>query len=251
MGLVLYRFFVFLLCLSSLAPLGAVTDTISQNFNGTTIPAGDTIWFSANVQLTGNLPSAPVNIYAVDGVISFTANSQVYNIAVPNGTITFNPSTTTASTSFTDSQWSTVAKTSSTNTFLVGVQFAVPAGGLPKNIKNVSFTVGFMSDTPGITLNWKWGAAVYTQFNTYDNIGVWPTNSNGMQPGTPTNELKFLTGGATGGGGSNYTGSFSSSSSITPDVVMAPEPETWLILASTLALGAFLQYRRRTHRKPI
>lgn len=247
----IFNNFIFLLTFSFLMPLSALatTSTINSNFNGTSIPAGDTVWFSANIHLTGSLPSTPVNIYMVDGKIS----SALFNITVPNGQVFFNPSAASASTLFNGGQWLTTATAPNpTNTFMEGVAFSVPVSGLPGGINPVTWTANFTTDTPGINLSWQWAAAVYTNganFSNLNNIGVWPTNSGGLQPGTPTNETSFVTGGARGGGGSNYTGSFSATAAVVPDLPV-PEPGTYFILG-TMLMSILLFAKRREHRAMI
>lgn len=73
----------------------------------------------------------------------------------------------------------------------------------------------------------QWGASVYTSFDTdYNALGVKPVDDNKASEyknsdhaGTPENFKPFVTGGATGGGGSNYTGSYSATGScaLTPE----------------------------------
>lgn len=240
--------FIFLWLLLPVSLL-ATTSSIKADFNGTPISAGNTLWFSSSLQLTGALPSAPVNIYLVDGSISFKVNSTTYTIAVPNAQVFFNPSAATSSTSFSNGQWLTSTTGPNTNlTFLQGVAFAAPAGGLPGGIKNVTWSGNFTTDTSNINLNWKWAAAVYTNnanFTDLASIGVWPTNSSGFQPGTPTNEISFITGGARGGGGSNYTGSFSGSESVSPSFVALPEPSVYLLLGSFLGIFYLMAGRKK------
>ena len=54
----------------------------------------------------------------------------------------------------------------------------------------------------------------------YNSLGVKPTHTNAClynnsdHAGTPENKKSFLVGGAAGGGGSNYTGSWSSTSGL-------------------------------------
>jgi hypothetical protein len=63
---------------------------------------------------------------------------------------------------------------------------------------------------------------VYTQFTTdLNGIGVKPIDGGQMNPynnsdhaGTPENFKSFVTGGARGGGGSNFTGSYSGTASV-------------------------------------
>ena len=168
--------------------------------------------------------------------ITFTANNQTYSVKVPNSTITFSSSTTTASTNFAlltpnflGAGWDTQLPSSGLagKDLMTAVEFAVPAAGLPGGIKNVAFTARFSSFATGLTVNWQWAAAVYTSFDIhYNGLGVKPVDDNHASQyqnsdhaGTPENFKASVTGGATGGGGSNFTGSYSATGScaLTPD----------------------------------
>jgi hypothetical protein len=93
----------------------------------------------------------------------------------------------------------------------------------------VTWSGVFTSDTPGVTLQWQWAAAVYTSFNSdYNALGVKPVDDNhasqyqnGDHAGTPENYKAFVTAGARGNGGANYTGGYSGTLSVTP---CAPTP---------------------------
>jgi hypothetical protein len=82
----------------------------------------------------------------------------------------------------------------------------------------------FTTDTPGVTVQWQWAAAVYPNFSTgYNTLGVKPVDDNKASQyqnsdhaGTPETFKSFVTGGARGGGGSNYTGSYSATGSTIP-----------------------------------
>lgn len=74
-------------------------------------------------------------------------------------------------------------------------------------------------------MQWQWAAAVYT--NTFSNnnnaIGVKPVDDtkasqykNSDHAGTPENYKQYVTGGATGGGGSNWTGGYSGTAGVAP-----------------------------------
>ena len=95
----------------------------------------------------------------------------------------------------------------------------------PADVKGatVTWTANFSANVKGISINWKAGSAVYTANMTqptYNALGVKPTHTNSClynnsdHAGTPENEKKYLIGGAAGGGGSNYTGSWSSTASV-------------------------------------
>jgi hypothetical protein len=75
-----------------------------------------------------------------------------------------------------------------------------------------------------MTILWKWGAAVYARFSTdYNLLAIKPTHSSscvypnsdhagtpeGVDPSSGVAFKNFVIGGARGGGGSNWTGSWS------------------------------------------
>jgi hypothetical protein len=209
-----------LTCPSSPPPPTCPTASIKSNFNGTAIPGGDWIWFNSVLKASGA---------SSGGTITFTGQTITFGsttVPVRDATITFSPSATTATTVFNvpELRWeTTVPAKFGDNVFLSGLGFHVPAGGLPGGINPVTWSGNF-STSPGISLNWQWGAAVYGEAFTnggvleYEYLKVKPVHStsldayhNGDQAGTPENPLvkHAVTGGARGGGGSNFTGSYS------------------------------------------
>jgi hypothetical protein len=205
------------------------TSSISGNFNGTAIDESNYLWFTSVFKLNGQV-SSPVTLYATHGTITFTANGKAYTIIVPNSVITFSPTVTLATNDFQHlSQkslgigWNTQLQSSGLagNDLSQAVRFEVPAGGLPGGIKNVSWQTTFSSFTSNLSVNWQWAAAVYTQFIAdYDALAVKPVDDNKASQyqnsdhaGTPENYKTFVIGGASGGGGSNYTGSLSATAS--------------------------------------
>ncbi|HEY9152283.1 MAG TPA: hypothetical protein VIN60_05305, partial [Anaerolineales bacterium] len=152
-----------------------------------------------------------------------------YYLPVPDTLITISPTATQAATTFNTqmNRWETTVPTSYTgNIFLGGLAFQVPAGGLPGGINPVTWSGQFTSDTAGVSLNWQWAAAVYTQFNAdLNQVGVKPIDgdklnsyTNSDHAGTPENYKSYVTGGARGGGGSNWTGGYSGTASVIPVV---------------------------------
>jgi hypothetical protein len=87
----------------------------------------------------------------------------------------------------------------------------------------VTWSGTFVSDTAGVQVKWKWAAAAYSNFsNNYNLLGVKPVDDNHASQyqnsdhaGTPENFKAYVIGGARGGGGSNYTGSYSGTKSVT------------------------------------
>jgi len=214
---------------------------IHYDSNLPAIATGNFIWFNAVVNNVNGLPSGgnppQVKLYLTNSMISFTANNTNYTVPVPNAVVTFNSSSQSsgAKTTYdlTNSRWSTsVAKTGLTgNTFVTGVAFPVPAT-FPTGIQNVAWSTSFSTDTPGISLQWQWGAAVYSSFSSTYATAASPANTNtlgvnaedgsanvnGTDPaGTPEAYKTALVFGATGGG-TNYSGYFTPGAGVVPTV---------------------------------
>ena len=201
---------------------------------GSVVPAGgQTITFTSQ-SIVLVVPSGP--------------NMGTITLTVPDSEIIFSTSATTAMTTFTGGMWvTTVPATFGDNIFLSGLSYLIPAGGLPGGVSPVTWKGTFGSSAP-FSLQWQWGAAVYTTFSTnYNSLGVKPTHSttidayhNGDQAGTPENFTADVTGGARGGGGSNFTGSLSATGCA---VFVIPEyPLIGTLLAALIPLASLAFY---------
>ena len=205
----------------------SVSTSNTSNFNGTSINPGTFIWFSSNLSVKG-VGSQLVNVFFKNQTIQFTADKP-YTLTVPDAVVTFDPSVSCASTIFDSSTqtWrTTVPMSGSDEIFISGLTFPVPSGFSKVN-GNVKWNGSMNSDKSSIGVQWKWGAAVYSNFSTNYNV-VAPkaahSNTCGLNnsdhAGTPEGSLngmslqKFVIGGARGGGGSNFTGSWSGTVSV-------------------------------------
>src|SRR5690349_11104180 len=118
----------------ALAPNAKATSisVISSNFNGTAVPSGSFIWFTAVGKLSGSAPSTPFTVDLTNSQITFTSTDSSHTpivVNAPNAAITFGPSGTIASTSFSSGAWNTsVAFNASGNVFLDAVAFQIPSG---------------------------------------------------------------------------------------------------------------------------
>ncbi|MGB4978038.1 MAG: SdrD B-like domain-containing protein, partial [Anaerolineae bacterium] len=167
-------------------------------------------------------------IFVRQATISFTANGTPYTLPAPDARIIFDPAASTTTTSFDSAAQQWVTRVSpgnfSRNVFAGGLALTVPAGGFPGSTGPVTWTAAFTVDQPGVTFTWNWAAAVYTSFSTnYNAVGVKPVDGNTQNPydnndqaGTPENYKGAVTAGATGNGGSNYTGSWTGNRTVTP-----------------------------------
>jgi hypothetical protein len=193
--------------------------SITSNFNGTSIAAGDYIWFNSVMKLSGPAPSGGTQIYFTHQTITFEAGGVTYTLHPPDSEVIYSTSATKATFVYSGGFITTVPASFGDNVFLSGLAFEVPvtfSGG----INPVTWS-GTISGSVAQSIHWQWGAAVYTHFTTnYNALGIKPTHStnldsypNGDQAGTPENFKAYVTGGARGGGGSNFTGSYSGTGS--------------------------------------
>jgi len=169
---------------------------------------------------------------------------------VPDATILFSPTATTASTHFDSAtnRWISIVPVSraGADPFMTGLGLMLP-NGLAGGQNPVIMQATFSSDA-NVSIDWQWSAAVYTQFNSdYNNLGVLSVDGGG-QSGTPTNYERFVTGGARGGGGSNFTGSNSATGHVTLTGQPVPEPTTLVLLGTGLA-GVAAKLRKRRNKK--
>jgi hypothetical protein len=217
--------------------------TINQSsFNGIAIPSGSFIWFNANFTASG-VPKAGTKLFLTNSTIHFATDAGSYDLQVPNAQITFSDSATCASTTFdslTNAWMTTVPVSGSDEILLAGLVVPVPANFGGQGHGKVTWKGSLSSNAPGVSVKWKYGAAVYSSFSTdYNALSVKPSHGgtcagypNGEHAGTPegfnsTNGQAFktfVTGGAKGGGGSNFTGSWSGTVSVNPVSVFPISP---------------------------
>ena len=219
--------------LSVLVPIQFValgTDSsIVSNFNGNSIPGGDWIWFNSVVKPASPVPAAGLILRSVGQSITLgLPNGTDLVLSVPDAKIVYSPTATSGSTVYANRWLTTVPGSFTDNVFLSGLAFHVPSGGLPGGIKAVNWSGTFsVNSAVNVSFHWQWAAAVYTNFTgIYNALDVKPLHSssldaypNGNQAGTPEAFTAFVTGGARGGGGSNFTGSYSGTASVSPKFV--------------------------------
>ena len=169
-----------------------------------------------------HIPPGGATIEFTNSVITITSkNNGVFAYPTRPGRIVFEPSAVCAKTTFDGTQWVTTVPVSGSDEVLLSAFGLQPTAELKGS--KVKWCATFTSDVPNIQVNWKYGAAVYTSDMTepnYNAVGVKPTHTNACvynnsdHAGTPENRKHFVIGGAQGGGGSNWTGSWGATSQI-------------------------------------
>ena len=246
--------------IGSVQPISLVGSSMSNssaNFTAKPIAGGKTLWFASELawakgphdllNVFMDMSNHPVRIFVTNGVIKFTANATNYAIPVPDALITFSPLVTSATTTFdtVNNRWVTTVPTVQPfsklkqfdieigRIFASGVAFTVPAAGLPGGIKNVTWSAAYSTDTPGMDLRWRWGAAVYSTFSSdYNALTVKPTDpvrapwakmTNNDQAGTPEAFKQYfnVSGGGTADDADDFTGDLTPNVGVLPDVAQA------------------------------
>jgi uncharacterized repeat protein (TIGR01451 family) len=250
---------------------GGAAASNPSNFNGTGIAfnpvsgQNNYIWFNSVLNVSGLSQTKPTTVYVTNQTIAFSYVDPVThatvneNLPVPNTQITFTPNLTQATLTFNTATNTWIENLPSSglsgNVFAGGLAFKVPADGLPGGINPVTWNGSFASGTSGLGVKWQWAAAVYNNFtSTYNNLEVKPVDSNNLaysdngvsgpknsdHAGTPENYTipGILPGGARGGGGSNWTGSYSGTISVTPTPGTATLPNTATVSATNVTQSA-------------
>ena len=207
--------------------------TYNVHENGT---VGEIAWFNSHLTgLKGTIPTSIFQITITGGKITFGPST----LSVPDAVITFSPTATCAQTTFNVvfNRWETTLPLSAAGhadeIFAAGVAYLIPSG-FPQNVNNVTWTANINSSAPGLQVTWQFGVSNWftshngTSFPTLSNTPFVPDyngmmidpghnvttcgNFGGDHAGSPefAGRQNVLTGGGSGGGGSNWTGSWSS-----------------------------------------
>jgi hypothetical protein len=202
---------------------------IQSDFRNVGIPGGNAIWFNS-IFKARDVSKQKFHIWFTNSTVQFlykdSGNNLVNaNLAVPNAQIAIDPSATAASTTFdtVNNVWiTTIPWDLDDNSFLTGMSWTVPTGGLPADVEPVTWCGTFSSDVANVDIGWRWAAAAYSSFGSGNNtLGVKPTDTdhdnqgpNHDNAGTPESFKQFVVPGARGKGAGNFTGSYTGSAQI-------------------------------------
>ncbi|HET9832997.1 MAG TPA: SdrD B-like domain-containing protein [Vicinamibacterales bacterium] len=196
----------------------AASEVISPtSWNKFNVPFGKApvAWVHAQFKPTG-VPTTTSSVAQFTGV-SFVLNGISY--PMPDGIVNFDPNgPATSTTTFSgtpgtsSARWTTTINPNfiSDENFFVGAAIPVDptiAGGGQATIR---FTT--QTDDTGLSFSWQWSAAVYTYWpSDWNQAMIQAYHGNGEHADTPNNTQvqKSLIQGPRGGGGSNFTGSWS------------------------------------------
>ena len=192
-------------------PSGTAISGSPVSWNGFTAPAGSVAWINAHLAAK-NVPTNTITTVDFTGV-TLLVNST--NYALPDGMVVFDPAATTPMTVVnSDGSWTTTVNPSTSgNIFFDGQAIPVDSNMQNGGHGNTTSTFSFSTSSTdnALQFQWQWSAAVYTSWPGNAAAAIEPVDANGLHAGAPTNTAvqKTLIQGPRGGGGSNFTGSWS------------------------------------------
>lgn len=202
--------------------------TLTQHFNGQSIPKGAWMLFTSVAQFPGNHGALRVQmkdskIYFFDGYHNkaLTGPDMTETIGAANVKLKFKGGLG----KFKGGQgnWTMKAPANTGgNNFLDDIAVRVPHA-LPGNLQNVTWSAKFYSKSDIQQMHWQWGAAMYTKLTTnYKRLGVKPLDDNDYPPfnndpaGTPERYKGWYDQQGGGTGGQHYTGVGGPTANVTP-----------------------------------
>lgn len=192
----------------------------SQNFNNVAIPPGSWIWFTSVISMPRG--SGALDLRMTNSRIFFGNGSTYYLVKASPMLLSLDASARLVLEDPRNGPWRLIApERTSGNDLLAGLAFYV-RNGLPGGAKNVTWSAQFYSKSAR-PIRWQWSAAAYSTFTKrYERLEVKPLDDRHYPPynsdraGTPERYKEYVIGGATGTGGSNYTGGLSARVTVTP-----------------------------------
>jgi hypothetical protein len=192
------------------------TNTICTSFNSRNPGSG---WLWLNSQMSGRPGNQEVLVVCSNASVTFNCIGRAYTYPVPNGQILFSPSCTVATNWFDGTNWNTTLPSGGDDQiFLSGC--TIPWLPIFANCQSVCWTADFSCNLPGLSFNWQFGAACYSDAQpAYGTLAPKACHQTPCQngqyfnqsdnAGAPENHSPYCTPGGTGLGGSNSTGNFS------------------------------------------
>jgi hypothetical protein len=175
--------------------------------------ANNVVWIHAHIGKPSGVSTATTTTVQFTGV-TFLLNGQTYQL--PDGLLIFNPAagavpTTTFDATFAPhGRWVTTVNPSFLSDEIFFDGNAVPVDSNISGGGKATFSYSTASSDSNLSFSWQWSAAVFTYWPGNNQAQILPYHQSD-HAGTPENRQvqQSLIQGPRGGGGSNYTGSWS------------------------------------------
>jgi hypothetical protein len=175
--------------------------------------ANNVVWIHAHIGKPNGVPTSTTTTVQFTGV-TFVLNGQTYQL--PNGVLIFNPATGSVPTTVfnpsagANGTWTTTLNPNYLSDEIFFDGNAVPVDANISGGGGATFNYTTTSNDSNLSFSWQWSAAVYTYWPGNSQAQILPYHQSD-HAGTPENKQvqQSLIQGPRGGGGSNYTGSWS------------------------------------------
>ena len=193
------------------------------NFNASSNPGTATsLWLNIHTKI--NRPTDLANngdyIMITSGTItlnSISSDPTVTNVSIPDGKIIADNTVSSPATSFDESANLWITKVplgyTSSDIFICGAIINSSNGFTVSSGKSSTISAAWVTNKTSFTSSWFYGLSCYQPQFSYSDVsaeGMVTATGGGIKAGTPVPERENLVAGGSGGGGSNYTGSYSS-----------------------------------------
>jgi hypothetical protein len=185
----------------------------NTSWNSFSIPPGSSpiVWAHAHTGAPRGISTTTQTTVLYTGV-SLNVNGTSYPL--PDGLTTFDPAapaTITTTFNAAHNRWETLANPNKLSDEIFFTGAAIPVTPAIAQSGRATWTFDVLSQSPTLSFSWQWSAAAYTFWPPdWNQASIQPAHS-GFHAGTPLNTAvqNSLIAGPRGGGGSNYTGSWS------------------------------------------
>jgi hypothetical protein len=211
----------------------------------TQVPAGSTLWFTAVLKAVhaanGSAITSPIRVYVRQSHITFGGWPHI--IAMPDSTVVLDPSISVPRRLWSDREQLRFAYSPSQvskEALFDALPYAAPEPFIPRSSGPVTWTATFAASRPGITIDWAWSAAVYSQFGAIGSFQLKPLSGpiaqvepqagppelydNADPAGTAEAYKQYVVAGAMGSGAPSYTGARSETASVIACQSSEPPP---------------------------
>jgi hypothetical protein len=171
---------------------------ITAGFNTACIAESNYLWFTSVIQPTWCRNNSSFTVHVFDQTIQLQVDCTNITLNVPDAYVIFSNGIPTATTIFTNGEWITYSSPGCRgNTFVSGLAWQVPFnfnnlignswgrdednGRFRRHVNSVTWCARFAVDTPGVALQWQWGAVVEKTLSTNNNLlCVKPVDDSGL-----------------------------------------------------------------------
>jgi hypothetical protein len=183
-----------------------ISNTSWNKFN--TQGSNNVVWIHAHIGKPAGISTSTTTDVDFTNV-KFVLNNVTYDL--PNGHLVFDPNApATATTSWNGTEWTTTLNPNNLSDEIFFTGDAIPVDANITGGGKAALSFDTSSTSTSLAFSWQWSAAAYSTWLGNTQANIEPVHAT-LHAGAPQNKTQegYLIQGPRGGGGSNYTGSWS------------------------------------------